>query len=364
MIQKCSEIAADMKDPLAEFETKVIPHDGLTDAKKAIRTLHARYRPSGRNRLKARALFVVGDPGAGKTTLLEDYAAEFPTVETEDGDIRRVVYVEAPKRTTQRALVATILQELGYKVRDTWNTDEILRRINFYFQEMKVEVLLIDEGHHMVNQSTDDGIQDLSEFVKSLLNRCQTQIVFAGLPALLKLGNYKQVKRRLQRTVRLRPYNWSLKRQRVNFLTLLMMFEKRMDLPQASNLVAHDTAKRIYCATGGHIGLVSKLLSETLRIALEEGLAKVDLPLLARAYPILDPVSEREAELDDQLLDFDEIIDEADIEEVNERDPANPFEATEDELRVLWQKMAGSRLQDISPRTRIQKTGQPEARTF
>ncbi|MFP3527206.1 AAA family ATPase, partial [Pantoea sp. SIMBA_072] len=82
-----------------------------------------------------RALLIVGAPGAGKTTVLEDYQRAYPDVALEntgkgtvsvptdalrDADRRPIVYVEAPKKTTQRALVAALLGAFGYKAADHW----------------------------------------------------------------------------------------------------------------------------------------------------------------------------------------------------------------------------------------------------
>jgi ABC-type phosphate/phosphonate transport system ATPase subunit len=50
---------------------------------------------------------LLGNSGAGKTTILRRYAAMFPDVkENEHGDVRPIIFVEAPKRTTPRQLAA------------------------------------------------------------------------------------------------------------------------------------------------------------------------------------------------------------------------------------------------------------------
>ena len=172
-----------LPDVVLAFETTVIPHTRHMEAKAAIRQLHGRYRPRGdARRLKARALLIVGAAGSGKTTVLEDYMSDYPNSATEDADIRRIVYVEAPERTTRRALVGAILGAYGYRARDQWNTSEVIEKIAFYAEETGTEMILIDEGHHMVNENNPDMTAEVTEFIKSLLNRVKVQVAIAGLP--------------------------------------------------------------------------------------------------------------------------------------------------------------------------------------
>lgn len=377
---------------ILDFETTVIPHLSLEEAKRRIKALHKRYRPPGqKKRLKARALLIVGSSGAGKTTVLEDYKREFPDISfedvqngsidirscphinaerTRDADVIRIINVEAPKKATQRTLVAAILGAYGYKARDHWNTDEIIRRIEFYATETLTEMIFIDEGHHIVSESNDEQTEDVAEFIKSLLNRVKVQIVIAGLPSLLRLRNYEQLRRRLQPDVLIFPYNWSTRPGRVAFCALLALFERMLHLPEQSGLWKHEVAKRIYVATGGQIGIVSKYLSEALERAIDNGLRRIDLRVLAEVH---ESFSQQYTET--EILDFDEMIDEeSDLPKSVSIIKDNPFLCSNENLRELWRQR---KVIDFSseavtkPRygagvrkTRIRGRGRPKFRPF
>lgn len=277
-------------DDIVEFETRTVPHQSLMDGKAAIRGLQDRYRPKGRRRLKARALIIAGPSGAGKSTILESYAEDHPHLtEGPDGDVRRVVLAEAPKRPTQRSFVAAIMQSLGSRARDAWNTDEIITKIGRLCDQLKVELIMIDEAHHLCEHTSQDNEEDVSEFLKSLLNRLGTQIVLAGLPSLLHLRDYPQLRRRVQPPVVLHPYSWTTIEGRASFMAMLGLFEAQLGLPEPSMLFEHETAKRLYCATGGYPGLVSKELSEALSLALETGARRIDLSLLGKVWDRFEP---------------------------------------------------------------------------
>jgi type II secretory pathway predicted ATPase ExeA len=333
-------------DSIIKLETDIIQHLQLTAAKVSIQKLHSRSYSEGKRRLKARALLLVGESGAGKTTILEDYLSEHPTSETVDGDIRPVVVVETPQRPTRRQFVAAIMSSLGYRAKDDWNIKQIIDRISTYCEELHVGVLLIDEAQEIFENKSEETQREISEFIKSLLNTCRMQIVLAGLPSLLKLGEFKQLRRRLEPPIKLVPYNWSTIEGRVEFLAILSFFEDKAELPKPSNLADHDSAKRIYCATGGHVGLVSKYLSQALDIALQEGLQRIDLAVLARAFDAFEDVDE-----EIPLLDFD-----APPTSVGSgaRNPRNPFSATHKELKDLWSAMLENRVnmgRNVRPRT-------------
>lgn len=357
-----------LPDAVLAFETTVIPHTRHVEAKAAIRELHGRYRPREETRrFKARALLIVGAAGSGKTTALEDYMADYPDCAMEDGDLRRIVYVEAPERTTRRALVGAILGAYGYRARDHWNTSEVIEKIAFYAEETGTEMIFIDEGHHMVNENNPDMTAEVTEFIKSLLNRVKVQIVIAGLPRLLDIAvpgeRTMQLRRRLQPTVILKPYDWATRSGRTMFSGVLGVMEKMLGLPDPSGLAKHEMAKRIYVATGGEIGIVSKYLSQALSIALAIGQGSIDLELLGKVHADWHPSYEHEAR---DMLDFDAILDDAQAPvSGGSAHPDNPFLCSGERLREIW-------LRDTAPRrptntsrvTRLRGKGAPPLRPF
>ncbi|WP_419906030.1 TniB family NTP-binding protein [Hoeflea sp.] len=358
MTNKPAPIAAgtpSAPDIVLAFETTVIPHTRHVATKTAIRELHGRYRPlDSDRRFKARALLIVGASGSGKTTALEDYMADFPDMTLEDtcpslsddeierlkdADIRRIVYVEAPERTTRRALVATILGAFGYRAREHWNTSEVIEKIALYAEQMGTQMIFIDEGHHMVNEAKPDATIEVTEFIKSLLNRVKVQIVIAGLPQLLDIAapgpKTAQLRRRLQPPMVLRPYSWVTRSGRTMFSSVLGVMEKMMELPDPSGLSRHDIAKRIYVATHGEIGMVSKYLSRALSLALARQLRSIDLALLGEVHAswFTDYSSG-----DDDIIDFDTIIEDSDPDRRQTAMQDNPFLCSSDQLKTLWKK--------------------------
>lgn len=357
MAQEHAVNSVDLEEiaPIVSFETAVMPHPSHVEAKAAIARLHSRFQPAGSRPLKARALLIVGGTGAGKTTALEDYHSGYPDCSLEntskgtainsdaalqDADERRIIYVEAAKGTTQRALVASLLGGFGYRASDHWNTSDIISKIEFYADQLRTEMIFIDEGHHLVSSTNPEQTEDVAEFIKSLLNRTKRQIVIAGSPTLLQITRFQQLHRRLQPSVILTPYHWGTLSGRRNFLLILSTFERLLHLPEPSGLAKHDFARRIYVATGGEIGIVSKYLSEALSRVKAENLRTIDMKLMAEVHD-----SWHRSYAPDQILDFDTLVEDADLMEKASasRGIDNPFLCDDSQLKALWNKLQADR---------------------
>lgn len=322
------------------FETDIIMHEQVRDAIEKLDEIRTRSRVPDKRDGKPRGLLVIGDSGAGKTTVIEEFLRstgyQKDPVVTEDGDRMPVVHVELPSSPTFRQVASAIMLELGFPVDRNSNTKQILLRIAHLCEEMGVEIIVIDEAHHIMQAKGDDEY-NTSEFLKSLLNGCKSQIALFGLPALLALRGYPQLKRRFQPPVLLKPYHWDKKSGRLEFLAILDEFEAGVDLPEPSNLSKQWHALRIYCATGGHVGLVSKYLSEAYRRALTEGLPSIDMELLAEVYDDFEMGMEQAPLSDDYLADP--------VDDVRIVDAAsNPFLADKESFDKLWRIMASQRV--------------------
>ena len=358
---------------VVDFETTVVNHPNHVAGMKAIRRLHSRWSPPcDPKRLAARALLIAGESGAGKSTLLKAYAANFPPLRLEDvkdgswrgkpvpaavlerlrdGDIIRVVLVEAPKgRTSERAFVAAIFQALGYRCAEHWNTDRIISQIVEYADALGVELFLIDEGHHLVKGRGPLEAGPITEFVKSLLNRLGIPIVIAGQPELLAVhleDQLGQVSRRSKGFLTLGPYDWWTPLGRARVMGLIKLLEGNLGLPKPSKLWEQRKAARLYVAAAGEPGWISKYLSETLELAIERGLPCLTLDLLGEVHDIISA----SAKASGRVLGFGELLTNAEIAATGQAErAANPFLCDFSDLRAIWDR----RLETVLRRREIE----------
>lgn len=253
-------------------------------------------------------MLLMGESGAGKSTIVEYWLRQNPERETPDGIIRPVLLVEVPEHTTKRALVNSIWESLGF-ASERMTAEDMIRSIALKVQLLGVQLIILDEAHHILQGKE---LLAVSEFLKSLLNRIGAGMVFVGLPSIKAIADMsKQFDRRLMPDVELRPYNWTLKAERLEFLMLLATMEKAMNLPEESDLQDQRIARRLYSATRGEIGLVTKYLSQALLSARRKGMTRISLDLLAEVDANWHPVSKKNQDIPfDDDLDF---VDDAEI---------------------------------------------------
>ncbi len=350
---------------LTQLELTILSHPTHDAALAALEECLARARMrAGGKRLKAKGRLLYGVSGAGKTTLLEAFLERHQDVETEDGDIRRVIPVEMPEQTTKRALVAAVLAAMGYKANIHDNANDIIDEIVDKVQRLGVEMILIDEGHHVVAGSS---LEAISEFLKSLLNRVRCQIVISGLPELRELNDYAQFDRRLMPDVVLQPYDWGTIEGRLQWLALLGRFEKLLDLPEKSQLIEEDFAMAMYVATGGVVGIVSKYLSRALELATARGLRRVDKALMAEIYAAWHPVDRTPARIDftAKLAIPDGETNEtllARLKSVPVDPETNPFAASIEQCEAIWEKRRKQGDEAVRAKHRVLGSGRRRTR--
>jgi hypothetical protein len=322
-------------ESIARFEGMIVEHKQFNEARAAIAALRTRSQTTWKKRPKARALLVMGFSGSGKSTILEKYCDD---MEAEtimggvDGDVRPIVYLEMPAKPTRKQVVAAILATLGVPASADWNTDFIITRISELFRKLKVEMVLIDEAHHINSAKSAHVEEEVSEFLKSLLNRSGAQFVLFGLPSLMTLAAHLQLKRRLQPPIFLTPYRWDLKEDQFQFRGVVRHLENAMAPLEPFGLFKVENAVRLYCATGGHVGLVSKYLSEAFRRALAGNLKTVDLKLLAQVHADFENPGTSIEMSDDWAA--------PPTDKREGLDPAmNPFLADNDQFSKLWKAM-------------------------
>lgn len=327
---------------VADLELEIVTHRNLDQAIEAMEVLHARamHRHNGR-RMRARGMLLLGAAGAGKSTVVQRFLDSHPPKLLKDGIVMQVVVVEVPPAPSLRAVVDAIYSALGYRAEKTLSAEDIVKDLVGKVDLLGVASMLLDESHHILSSSRAG---DVTEFLKSLLNRLGCSMIFSGLPELEHLRGSLQLSRRLFPAANLRPYNFKNTVDRLEFMLFLAAVERNIiDLPEPSGLSSQDVARRLYAATGGLIGIVMKYLSHALLLSKLRGLRCIDLDLLAE---IDASWSDSAAAPDDITFEADISFDEGvDVAALLAKagnvhiDPAtNPFKCKHDQLVEILQK--------------------------
>jgi hypothetical protein len=312
----------------AKLENGIIPHPSMKTAQKALRMHQLRSLPlDGRGPQPGHLLMLTGAPGAGKTTLLRQHKRQFDDVRDEDGLRITAVLAEMPSPCTKKGVVEAIFRAMRHEVPRDWNSADIIEEIANLVQKHHTLLIMLDEADRIFGVDTDA----VAKFLVSLLNVVKAQFVLAGAPRILNLNTGYGLERRTEEDIVLTPYRWDTSEGQRNFRALLEVFDIRLGLGAPVGLKEFDLARRIYVATGGHVGIVSKLLVATLRRAAEGGRA-FDRKLLGEVWMDL-----RRKDVEQEAIDFDcDVLLKPAKPQPSVPASQNPFLCKSDKVKDIW----------------------------
>lgn len=219
-------------------------------------------------------ILIVGRSGNGKSSILERFTKRHPVQITESGSpIAPILRVEMPDTPDETEFWSTILWALGISHREKDPAAIKKRQTKASMQYANVRMLVIDEFNNLTNAGKGAG--DLLAAIKGLSNELRISIVAAGTQAAINaLNSDPQMKSRFEPAGLER---WTLD---VEYLRLLVSYERLLPLAEPSGLASRALATAIYGMAGDTIGGTIKLLKSAAVRAIDSGTEKITLPLL------------------------------------------------------------------------------------
>lgn len=230
-------------------------------------------------------LLVTGPTGAGKTTLATLYAARHPRRIGDGGVEAPVLIASIPVPATAKSLVTRLLVALGDPLAERGTTVGQTVRLVRLVRECGVELIILDEFQHFIDRDSNHVLSTVANWLKDVLNETNVPLVLMGLPySDVILRSNEQLERRFGRRASLDPFGWETADDRTEFRTLLTHLDRALPLDRTSHLGDAEIAYRIFCATGGVLGFVMKLVRRAMALAVGRSREALDLALLAEAY--------------------------------------------------------------------------------
>lgn len=214
--------------------------------------------------------FLLGPTRSGKSHLLLELLKQkrFKEFKVGTGMIRPILYAETPQDANLKALSTQILKRQGSPNPSRGTVYEKMPKIIHHLKEQRTRVLIIDEAHMLSRADAYDA----AEWLKSLLNQAEIQIVIAGLPDLgsLRTAN-AQLEFRSMSTINLTAIDWQAKEGEKEFIQLMSSYQgllRKFGVETVGFVLTDEAiARRVYALSLGLIGIVSKFLREALLLA-------------------------------------------------------------------------------------------------
>lgn len=231
-------------------------------------------------------LAVLGESRTGKSRLFEEFVADHPIHRISEGQIVPVLYVKATSKPTAPGLAETML----YKMEDPrWNKDserEKTFRLYRLLKEAECRMVVVDEFQQIYDKNSDKVCYDVADWLKRLADEATVALVVAGLPrGRAVIQQNEQLAGRFSAPIQLLRFDWEQDEDKDEFVGILDAFRAQIATEfEIVDLGEREMAFRCYCATGGLMGYLTKLLTEVVREASEDGRKKITLAHLQAAH--------------------------------------------------------------------------------
>lgn len=225
---------------------------------------------------------LIGESGTGKTRILESISANYQSVRQESGLYVPLIRITAPSLPTIKGLYETLLLALGDPIPWKGTISNMDKRLLLLMKTIGTKVVMLDEFHHFENKKENTVLNTL----KNILNNSGVILIVSGLPVCMAvLSKSKEMQRRSESPIVMPKFDWQLEDDREEFFAILQSFHQRLsayyELPE---LHSDEMAFRFYCATGGLIGYLTKILRKATWDAIDENRSVITLDDLDQSY--------------------------------------------------------------------------------
>jgi hypothetical protein len=232
-------------------------------------------------------LFIRGESRTGKSRSLEEcYLQHLPT-RTPDGLIVPILRIRTPSKPTVPGIVEVMLRAMGEPKFYRGTENHKIERLTKLMTTAKTRMLMVDEFQHFYDKGTRRVWSHVADWLKIMVDERKVALVVAGLPSAMAVfgDNGQQLVGRFMAPITMSRFRWKNSDDQEEFCAILGAFHEALsghfDIPALDN---EEMAFRCYCATGGLIGYLTKLLHVAVCNALDAKRKVITIKHLAQAY--------------------------------------------------------------------------------
>ncbi len=260
----------------------VIPHTAFLHAERQIRQC---FEFSG-EKAEAEGVAITGESGTGKTSVLESFRANYQSIHTNEGWRVPILSATVPPQPTVKSLAGAMLAALKDPDWERGTEHEKSKRLRVLMKGTGTRMVMIDEFQHFYDQDKQKIMYNIADWLKVLIDDTHSILVVAGLPSCASVINQnEQLRRRFLAPVQLPRFWWQDLSQRREFMGILKEFHNRLSKKyEVPPFHEEGMTFRFYCATGGLIGYLAKLLRQAVRNAVDGNKTSITLEDLDIAH--------------------------------------------------------------------------------
>lgn len=240
-------------------EATLVPHTAFSEGKRTIEQWFSFAKTSAEPICGA----IIGESRTGKSRLMEEVSEPWKKTRTHQGLLVPAVRIKTPAKPTVKGLVTHLLRFMEDPLYDKGTESCKTIRLHKLMQSAGTHMVLLDEFQHFYNKRRNIG-EDVADWLKIFVEEAKVSLVVAGLPSCKAvIDQNEQLAGRFLQPIILPRFDWAIEDGRNEFISILEAFTESMSQDYSMpDLADEGLAFRVWCATGGLIGYVSKFLRQ------------------------------------------------------------------------------------------------------
>lgn len=241
-------------------EDTLIEHKAFAKAVKRLRQAfnyaHISPEPIG--------LALLGESRSGKSRAIEELEKDHPKTRTEEGAVVPILRMVTPSNPAVGGMASLMLKELGDPDWAKGTVANLQGRLIDMVRDCMVRMIVLEEFQHLVDSATQKVFYGVANWLKTLVESTKVALVVCGLESSLPvLLQDEQFTGRFGAPLFMPRFEWADDGQREEFEAILEGFNDALAVHfKLPKLHGEDMSFRLWCASGGLVGLLAKLLRQ------------------------------------------------------------------------------------------------------
>lgn len=230
-------------------------------------------------------IICVGQSGTGKSTLKEKIKMNFPRREEGSKTITPILIIDTPPLPTIKNLAEEMLIQLGDSRFHTGSAVQKTSRVLNFLHQCDVGMIIFDELQHFIDQGRKRAPQDVSDWLKTIIDKSKASIVLMGLERcdhLLRIN--EQLRRRFSRRIDIYPFSISDQRGFEEFVGVIYTLDEKIGFPKKIDIGNKDLIASLFYASNGIIDYLIKLFIGAYEIAIVQKKDSLDAACFEIAF--------------------------------------------------------------------------------
>ena len=240
---------------------------------------------SSKTSMEPMCMSLTGPSGAGKSTLVKEYTIAFQRTITQTRTIVPVLYVETPSPVTVKSMCSTMLDALGDPAAFKGTLASMNHRLIGFIQDCDVELIILDEFHHLIDSETNKILEKVSDWLKSLIKKTGKPFLVVGIDGKVEiiLRTNPQLSRLFPIREKILPLVYE-PTQANEFVQFVVHAEIALKMQLTNTILRAELLHRLHYASDGIIGHIMNLMRYAAMNARNEGHETIEEVDLSRAF--------------------------------------------------------------------------------